>query len=80
MWGSSPGWSVSGPFGYVGSIASATITGIVFRGGVDDAGLPHVSLILTGISVVVLLMTALDRHLAGAGPEPDHGGRTARGR
>ena len=29
-------------FGYVGSIASATITGIVFRGGVDDAGLRHV--------------------------------------
>src|SRR6202012_1832808 len=48
-------------FGYVGSIASATITGIVFRGGVDDAGLRHVSLILTGTGVVVLLMTVLDR-------------------
>jgi len=67
-------------FGYVGSIASATITGIVFRGGVDDAGLRHVSLILTGIGVVVLLMTVLDRHLAGAGGEPGHSGRTARGR
>jgi hypothetical protein len=63
-------------FGYVGSIASATITGIVFRGGVDDAGLRHVSLILTGIGVVVLLMTVLDRHLARADREPDHSGRT----
>jgi hypothetical protein len=67
-------------FGYVGSIASATITGVVFRGGVDDAGLRHVSLILTGIGVVVLLMTVLDRHLAGAGGEPGHSGRAARGR
>jgi hypothetical protein len=47
---------------------------------VDDAGLRHVSLILTGIGVVVLLMTVLDRHLAGAGREPGHSGRTARGR
>ncbi|MDT9115942.1 hypothetical protein RSW44_25755, partial [Escherichia coli] len=59
---------------------SATITGMVFRGGVDDAGLRHVSLILTGIGVVVLLMTVLDRHLAGAGGEPGLSGRTARGR
>jgi MFS family permease len=65
-------------FGYVGSVASATITGIVFRGGVDDAGLRHVSLILTGIGAVVLLMTVLDRHLAGAGGEPGHGGCAAR--
>jgi hypothetical protein len=35
-------------FGYVSSIASATITGIVFRGGMDDAGLRHVSLIVIG--------------------------------
>jgi MFS family permease len=65
-------------FGYVGSIASATITGIVFRGGVDDAGLRHISLILIGIGVVVLLMTVLDRHLARADRESDHSGRTAR--
>ena len=67
-------------FGYIGSIASATITGIVFRGGVDDAGLRHVSLILIGIGAVVLLMTVLDRHLASADREPDHSGRTARSR
>jgi predicted MFS family arabinose efflux permease len=51
-------------FGYVGSIASATITGIVFRVRVDDTGLRHVSVLMIGIGVVVLLMTAFDRQLA----------------
>jgi MFS family permease len=51
-------------FGYIGSIAAATITGIVFRVRVDDAGLHHVALIMTGIGVIVLLMTAFDRQLA----------------
>ena len=51
-------------FGYVGSIAAATITGTAFHSGVNDAGLRHVSLILIGIGVVVLLMTVLDRKLA----------------
>jgi MFS family permease len=51
-------------FGYIGSIASATITGLVFRTHVDDSGLHHVSLILIVIGVVVLLMTVLDRQLA----------------
>jgi MFS family permease len=50
-------------FGYVGSIASATITGIVFRARVDDAGLRHVAVIMIGIGIVVLLMTAFDRQL-----------------
>jgi nicotinamidase-related amidase/predicted MFS family arabinose efflux permease len=50
-------------FGYVGSIASATITGIAFRTKVSDGGLHHVSLILIGIGAVVLLMTVFDRHL-----------------
>ena len=67
-------------FGYIGSIASATIMGIVFRGGVDDAGLRHISLILIGIGTIVLLMTVLDRHLARADREPDHSGRAARSR
>jgi predicted MFS family arabinose efflux permease len=53
-------------FGYIGSIASATITGLVFRTRVDDAGLHSVSLIMIGIGIVVLLMTALDRQLARA--------------
>ena len=50
-------------FGYVGSIAAATITGVAFRNGVDDTGLRHVSLILIGIGTLVLLMTVLDRQL-----------------
>ncbi len=50
-------------FGYVGSIASATITGIAFRTRVSDGGLHHVSLILIAIGAVVLLMTVFDKHL-----------------
>lgn len=50
-------------FGYVGSIASATITGIAFRTRVSDGGLHHVSLILIGIGAIVLLMTVFDKHL-----------------
>ncbi|MFD3456619.1 MFS transporter [Streptomyces sp. NPDC058691] len=50
-------------FGYVGSIASATITGIAFRPHVSDSGLHHVSLILIAIGAVVLLMTVFDRRL-----------------
>jgi MFS family permease len=53
-------------FGYIGSIASATITGLVFRTRVDDDGLHRISLIMIGIGVVVVLMTALDRRLAAA--------------
>jgi hypothetical protein len=54
------------------------ITGIVFRGGADDAGLRHVSLILIGIGAVVFLMTVLERNPASADREPGHNGRTAR--
>jgi predicted MFS family arabinose efflux permease len=53
-------------FGYIGSIASATITGLVFRARVDDPGLHRISLSLIVIGVVVLLMTVLDRGLAAA--------------
>jgi MFS family permease len=59
-------------FGYVGAIASAAITGIVFRAGVDDAGLRHVSLILIGIGAVLLLMTVFDRQLGKSDKEHDH--------
>ena len=51
-------------FGYIGSIASATVTGLVFRTRVDDAGLHSVSFIMIGIGIVVLLMTVLDGQLA----------------
>jgi MFS family permease len=53
-------------FGYVGSIAAATITGVAFRTHVDDAGLHHVALILIAIGIVVLVMTVFDRQLARA--------------
>jgi MFS family permease len=50
-------------FGYIGSIASATITGLVFHSHVNDSGLHRISVILIGIGIIVLLMTALDRGL-----------------
>jgi MFS family permease len=51
-------------FGYVGSIASATIIDLVFRQRVDDTGLHRISLIMIVIGTVVLLITLLDRKLA----------------
>jgi hypothetical protein len=47
----------------IGSIASATITSIVFHARVSDAGLHDLALILVGVAAVVLLMTLLDRQL-----------------
>ena len=59
-------------FGYVGSILSATITGIAFRSHVDDSGLRHVSISLIAIAVVVLLMVVFDRQLTDTAPaDPD---------
>jgi MFS family permease len=51
-------------FGYIGSIAASTITGVAFHAHVDDTGLRHVSLVMIGIGIVVLLMTVLDRQLS----------------
>ena len=50
-------------FGYLGSIGSSTIIGVVFRQDVTDSGLHVLALVLAGISVVVLAMTLLDRAL-----------------
>jgi nicotinamidase-related amidase len=50
-------------FSYIGSIASSTITGIVFRHHVTDSGLHLVAGILAGVSIVVLALTVLDRTL-----------------
>ena len=55
-------------FGYIGSIASATITSIVFHTRVSDAGLHDMALILVGVAAAVLLMTLLDRHLTRGAP------------
>lgn len=56
-------------FGYLGSIASAAITGTAFHRHVDDAGLHHIAWILVAVAVVVLAMTVLDRGLAEADRE-----------
>jgi MFS family permease len=50
-------------FGYVGSIASATITGLVFHSDVNDGGLHRISFVLIGVGIVIVLLTALDRGL-----------------
>jgi sugar phosphate permease len=54
---------LSRTFGYIGSIASATITSVVFHASVSDAGLHDMALILVGVAAAVLLMTLLDRQL-----------------
>ena len=50
-------------FGYFGSIASSAITGIVFRHHVSDSGITTIALIMAGASVVLLLISVLDRTL-----------------
>ncbi|WP_291415074.1 hypothetical protein [Actinophytocola sp.] len=50
-------------FSYTGSIASATITGMVFRTEVTDRGLHTIAVILVAGGAAVLLMTVLDRRL-----------------
>jgi predicted MFS family arabinose efflux permease len=53
-------------FSYTGSIASATITGLVFHTHVTDGGLHTIAAILIGVGAVVLLMSVLDRTLRSA--------------
>ncbi len=48
---------------YVGSIASATITSLVFRTRVSDHGLHQIAVILVAVSAVILLMTLAERQL-----------------
>lgn len=50
-------------FSYLGSIASSTITGIVFSSGVTDQGLYTLAFVLIGVSALVLLMVVTDRQL-----------------
>ena len=54
-------------FGYVGSIASSAITGIVFRTSVSDGGLHLVALIMIGVSIAAVALTVLDRTLRDPG-------------
>jgi len=52
-------------FGYVGSIASSAITGIVFHASVTDSGLHLIAWIMIGVSLVLALVSVLDRGLPG---------------
>jgi predicted MFS family arabinose efflux permease len=54
---------LSRTFGYIGSIASATVTGIVFRHGTTDSGLHSIAVVLIIAGAIVLAMTLLDRRL-----------------
>jgi MFS family permease len=51
-------------FGYVGSIGSAALTGIVFHHGATDHGLHSLAIVLIVAGAVVLAMTLLDRRLS----------------
>ncbi|GIH12072.1 MFS transporter [Rugosimonospora africana] len=57
-------------FSYIGSIASATLTGIAFRTRVTDHGLHVTAIILAAVAAVVLLMTLADRRLRDPAPPP----------
>jgi predicted MFS family arabinose efflux permease len=50
-------------FGYLGTITSAVIGGIVFRDGASDHGLHTLGFVLVAAGVAVLLLTVLDRRL-----------------
>jgi MFS family permease len=52
-------------FGYVGSIASSAITGIVFHTSVSDSGVHLIAWIMVGVSLVLVLVSVLDRTLPG---------------
>jgi MFS family permease len=52
-------------FGYVGSIASSAITGIVFHASVSDSGVHLIAWIMIGVSLVLVLVSVLDRTLPG---------------
>ena len=57
-------------FGYVGSIASSAITGVVFRTSVSDHGVHLIAWIMIGVSLALLLLSVLDRTLPAATENP----------
>jgi len=57
-------------FGYLGSIGSSALTGIVFGSKVDDAGLHTIAIILISVSALVLLLTVADRKLSSPKSSP----------
>ncbi len=54
-------------FGYVGSIASSAITGIIFHTGVSDGSLHLIALIMIGVSITAVTLSVLDRTLRNPG-------------
>ncbi|GIF26807.1 MFS family permease [Actinoplanes tereljensis] len=54
-------------FGYIGSIASSAITGIVFHTSVTDSGVHHIALIMISVSIAAVALTVLDRTLNSPG-------------
>jgi MFS family permease len=50
-------------FGYVGSIASSAITGIVFHASVTDSGVHLIGWIMIAVSLVLVLASVMDRTL-----------------
>jgi MFS family permease len=52
-------------FGYVGSIASSAITGVVFHASVSDSGVHLIAWIMIGVSLALVLISVLDRTLPG---------------
>jgi hypothetical protein len=52
-------------FGYVGSIASSAITGIVFHASVSGSGVQLIAWIMIGVSLALVLISVLDRTLPG---------------
>ncbi|WAH36080.1 MFS transporter [Alicyclobacillus dauci] len=50
-------------FGYIGSIASSALIGIVFHTKVSDIGMHHIAIIMMVVSIMALVMTITDRRL-----------------
>ncbi|MFD1673885.1 MFS transporter [Alicyclobacillus fodiniaquatilis] len=50
-------------FGYIGSIASSALIGIVFHTKVSDSGLHHIAIIMIAVSFIAMVMTIADRRL-----------------
>lgn len=50
-------------FGYIGSIASSALIGIMFHKKVTDTGMHHIAMIMVVASAIALLMTLADRKL-----------------
>lgn len=50
-------------FGYIGSIASSALIGIVFHTKVSDTGMHRIAIMMIAVSVIALIMTIADRRL-----------------